>query len=109
MVLGLSQTNLGEALGVTFQQVQKYERGANRISASRLASIAEFMKVKPEFFFESETGQNVDYGSSSPDYVTAFLATADGLALISSFQKLQTKQLRRSVVALVEELADLRG
>jgi transcriptional regulator with XRE-family HTH domain len=105
VVLGLSQTDVGDALGCTFQQVQKYERGANRISASRLSSIAAFMKVRPEFFFESETGQSPDYGSST-DYVTDFLATAEGLALIRSFQKLETNKLRRSVVALVEELAN---
>ena len=104
-ILGLTQSDLGDALGVTFQQVQKYERGINRISASKLAIIAGFLKVRPEFFFESETTQS-DYGSSSPDYLTDFLTTSDGLALMRSFQKLKTKKLRRSIVALAEELAD---
>ena len=107
MVLGLTQTHLGEALGLTFQQVQKYERGTNRISASRLATIANFMQVRPEFFFEDEMVQNPDYGSSSPHYVTDFLSTAEGVALIKSFQKLKTNILRRRVVALVQELADV--
>src|SRR5215217_881395 len=87
-VLGLSQSAVAEALGVTFQQVQKYERGANRISASRLAALAEYMKVTPTFFFEGQTGEHPTFGTPS-DYVTEMLATADGLALIGAFQKLK--------------------
>jgi hypothetical protein len=102
MVLGLSQTDLGNALGCTFQQVQK--------CASRLVTIAGLMKVKPELFFESETGrgQYPQYASTSPDEMTEFVTTAEGLALIRSFQKLKTKKLQRSVIALVEELAGQR-
>jgi len=105
LVLGLSQTTLGDKLGVSFQQVQKYERGANRISASRLHDLARALSVQPEFFFEGEmTGQIAD--SVSPDYVTQLLATEEGLALIRAFQKLLTIKMRRKVVGLVEELAD---
>src|SRR5215217_1424115 len=56
LIMSLTQSDVADALGITFQQVQKYERGTNRISASRMAGIAELMKVRPEFFFESETG-----------------------------------------------------
>ena len=106
MILGLSQTTLGDAIGVTFQQVQKYERGTNRISASRLQGIATLLKVKPEFFFESEAGPQPITSSAPDDYVTAFLATSEGVALANAFQKLTTGKLRRRVVALVEELAN---
>jgi len=105
MILRLSQSNVGDALGVTFQQVQKYERGANRISASRLAALAGLMKVRPEFFFENETGESPTFGVL-PDYLTEFLATADGIALIRAFQKLKTRRLKRRVLILVQELAE---
>ena len=105
MMLGLSQTNIGDAIGVTFQQVQKYERGTNRISASRLHYLAKLLKVQAEFFFEREAGQEL-HNASSPDYVTEFLATSEGLALVIALRKLPTGKLRRSIVALVQELAD---
>jgi len=72
-----------------------------------MAGIAELMKVRPEFFFESETGATPTFGAL-PDYLTEFLATADGIALIRAFQKLKTKDLKRRVLALVEVLADQR-
>jgi len=107
MMLGISQTAVGDALGISFQQVQKYEQGTNRISASRLHRLSRFLQVKPEFFFETAEGQRLPT-ASSPDYVTAFLATADGLALMSAFQRLRSEKLRRGVVKLAEELAERR-
>ena len=65
MVRGLSQTELGKAVGVTFQQVQKYEKGANRVSASRLQQIANVLEVAPDFFFEeTQTKKGGNFGSS---------------------------------------------
>src|SRR5262245_15708621 len=89
MMLSMSQEKLGDALGLTFQQVQKYEKGANRIGASRLQHIAGILQVPVSFFFE---GSPVQEGGSShsssgmneapsPAYVSDFLATSDGLAL----------------------------
>src|SRR6266849_8117471 len=86
MMLGMSQTNLGEKLGLTFQQVQKYEKGTNRIGASRLQHISQILKVPVAFFFEGVSGpgkQNEDGSSKAPvtDYVSDFLSSSDGLAL----------------------------
>jgi transcriptional regulator with XRE-family HTH domain len=86
MMLGMSQEKLGDALGLTFQQVQKYEKGTNRIGASRLQHISYILQVPVAFFFEgapSVPGAPQAEGTApSPAYVTAFLATSDGLALI---------------------------
>src|SRR5216684_4162579 len=80
MMLGISQTKLGDALGLTFQQVQKYEKGTNRISASRLQQTAHILQVPAPFFFEG--GPNAAGrigGAASPSYVSTFLATTDAL------------------------------
>jgi transcriptional regulator with XRE-family HTH domain len=98
MMLGISQTAVGDALGISFQQVQKYEQGTNRISASRLHRLSRFLQVKPEFFFETAEGQRLPT-ASSPDYVTEVLATADGLALMSAFQRLRSELGRISAGA----------
>ena len=104
-MLGISQTAVGDALGITFQQVQKYERGANRISASRLHRLSSFLKVKPEFFFETAEGRQLPT-AASPDYVSEFLASADGVALMSAFQRMPNDKIRRAVVKLVGDLAE---
>src|SRR5438105_2129141 len=85
MMLGMSQEKLGDALGLTFQQVQKYEKGANRIGASRLQQISQSLQVPVAFFFEGVPnipGQQPEAGADapSPAYVSDFLATSDGLA-----------------------------
>src|ERR1019366_2363038 len=89
MMLGMSQEKLGDALGLTFQQVQKYEKGSNRIGASRLQHIAQLLQGPVGFFCEGlphEPGQPREIGEApSPTYVSAFLATADGLALVKAF------------------------
>src|SRR5207248_5224309 len=82
-MLTMSQTKLGDALGLTFQQVQKYEKGTNRISASRLQQSAHILQVPVTFFFEGvphQPGQPKGLGEA-PAYVFDFLATSDGLAL----------------------------
>src|SRR5207237_5643960 len=86
MMLGVSQEKLGAGLGLTFQQVQKYEKGTNRISASRLQQSAGILQVPVTFFFEGAPGvaRQVKCSVPSPDYVTDFLATRDGLALIKA-------------------------
>jgi transcriptional regulator with XRE-family HTH domain len=86
MLLGMSQERLGDALGLTFQQVQKYEKGTNRIGASRLQHMSHILQVPVPFFFEgaprvSGGPVGIDAGAPSPGYVTDFLATSDGLAL----------------------------
>src|SRR5665811_708730 len=93
MMLSMSQEKLGDSLGLTFQQVQKYEKGANRISASRLQQIAHILQVPVTFFFEGGPASNGkptgQQSAPSPSYVSAFLATADGLALVKAFMALK--------------------
>lgn len=112
-MLGMSQEKLGDALGLTFQQVQKYEKGANRIGASRLQYLTHILQVPVSFFFEGAPrlpGASQAGGTApSPDYVTDFLATSDGLALTKAFTRINDRKLRRGIVDLVEEIAVHRG
>jgi transcriptional regulator with XRE-family HTH domain len=109
MMLDMSQEKLGDALGLTFQQVQKYENGANRVSASRLQHISDILGVPVPFFFEGAPhgpGQIKSKGTApSPAYVTEFLASSDGPALTKAFTRIQEPELRRRIVRLVEEIA----
>src|ERR1700716_4206483 len=104
IMLGMSQGKLGEALGLTFQQVQKYEKGANRVGASRLQHISSILQVPIPFFFENAPtfpGQASGLDEvSSPAYVSDFLATSDGLALAKAFVRIQNAKLRRCIVDL---------
>ena len=111
MMLGMSQEKLGDSLGLTFQQVQKYEKGTNRIGASRLQQISQILQVPVSFFFEGapsaqthgrHDGMNE---APSPAYVSDFLATSDGLALTKAFMRIDDSKLRRRIVDLVEQIA----
>lgn len=110
MMLGLSQERLGDSLRLTFQQVQKYEKGTNRIGASRLQQIAEILQVPVAFFFEGAPGQlgrDGGFGETpAPTYVSDFLATSDGLALCRAFVQIKNAKLRRRIVDLAETIAD---
>jgi transcriptional regulator with XRE-family HTH domain len=105
-MLGMSQQALGEALGVTFQQVQKYESGANRIGASRLQHIAHVLRVPIAFFFEDvrQSEPERDDGATSPACVIEFLATGEGLALARAFSQVRSAPLRRSIVRMVHHI-----
>ena len=109
MMLSMSQEKLGDALGLTFQQVQKYEKGTNRIGASRLQQIAHILQVPVSFFFEGApdveglASANGMTEAPSPTYVSDFLA--DGLALTKAFMRIQDAKLRRRIVDLVEHIA----
>ena len=109
MMLGMSQEKLGDALGLTFQQVQKYEKGTNRIGASRLQQIAHFLQVPVSFFFEGvpdlPAGAAGTMEAPSPSYVSDFLATSDGLALTKAFMRIKDPKLRRRIVDLVLQIA----
>jgi transcriptional regulator with XRE-family HTH domain len=106
LMLDMSQTNLGDALGLTFQQVQKYEKGANRVGASRLQHIAHILQVPVSFFFEGSPGASGEGAATpTPSYVDDFLATSDGLSLIKYFTRIKKPKLRRSIVDLVEQIA----
>ena len=109
MMLSMSQEKLGEAIGLTFQQVQKYEKGTNRIGASRLQQISNILQVPVSFFFEGAPNMPGHAGmgeAPSPAYVNDFLATSDGLSLTKSFIKIKSSKLRRRIVELVEQMAE---
>ncbi|HVV92450.1 MAG TPA: helix-turn-helix transcriptional regulator [Hyphomicrobiales bacterium] len=111
MLSGMSQEKLGDALGITFQQVQKYEKGTNRIGASRLQQISRVLGVPVGFFFEDAAGGSDGPGSAGfaeagGDYVADFLATSDGLALTKAFIRVRDPKVRRRLVDLVAALAE---
>jgi transcriptional regulator with XRE-family HTH domain len=109
MMLGMSQSKLGDGLGLSFQQVQKYEKGTNRMGASCLQQISHILQIPAPFFFEGAPhlpGQPTGIGGApSPAYVSEFLATTDGLALTKAFMRIKEPGLRRRIVHLVEEIA----
>ena len=110
MMLSMSQEKLGDALGLTFQQVQKYEKGTNRIGASRLQQISNILQVPVSFFFEGAPHAPGAHSSGmseapSPAYVSDFLATSDGLSLTKAFMRIKNSKLRRRIVDLVEQIA----
>ena len=113
IMLGMSQEKLGEALGLTFQQVQKYEKGTNRVGASRLQQISEILQVPVSFLFDGGPSGAANTGGfsegSSPAYVSDFLATSEGLALTRAFTRISDAKMRRSIVDLVEQIAMREG
>jgi transcriptional regulator with XRE-family HTH domain len=112
MMLGMSQGTLGSALGLTFQQVQKYEKGANRVGASRLQQLSQTLQVPVAFFFEGapSTSPCPDPAeTASPTDVSDFLATSEGLALSQAFMRIRDPSLRRRIVDLVQGIAGENG
>ena len=105
IMLGMSQEKLGEALGLTFQQVQKYEKGSNRIGASRLQQISLILQAPISFFFEGVPGPDGFGEDTSPAYMTNFLASSDGLKLVKAFTRIPSAAVRRRIVDLIEEMA----
>jgi transcriptional regulator with XRE-family HTH domain len=105
--IGMSQERLAELLGVTFQQVQKYEKGVNRIAASRLFDISAALDVPVARFFEGLVGGRVEgVADESKDYVGDALATPEGAQLISLFASIKSQKVRRRVVELVKALTE---
>jgi len=111
MLLGMSQERLGESMGLTFQQVQKYEKGVNRIGASRLFQISKILDVPVQFFFEEApySGDgNAVRGTAEPDseaFILEFLNSREGLELNRAFVKIGDAKVRKSVVDLVRALS----
>ena len=108
-MLAMSQTQLADALGVTYQQVQKNERGTNRIGASRLQQISHILQVPIAFFFEGAPNASAPYGSNgsalSIAKVNDFISDSNGLRLIGAFMRIDNADLRRRIVMLVQEIA----
>jgi transcriptional regulator with XRE-family HTH domain len=105
MVRGVSQKDLGNAVGVSFQQVQKYEKGTNRVSASRLQRIAKVLEVMPDFFFEEAQAKAA--GSKDVATIDEFISSRDGVALSHAFTRIRDVKIRRSIVLLVEQIAQV--
>jgi len=112
MMIGMSQERLGELLGLTFQQVQKYEKGVNRIGAGRLFEIARILNVPISYFYETVA----DPASAQPGFadndsqpVLEFVSSGDGLQLSLAFMRIRDPKVRKRVLDLVRTLADEAG
>ncbi len=108
--LRMSQTEVADVLGITFQQVQKYERGVNRVGASRLQQISDALGVSPFYFFEGAptVGKKAPApkeGELSEQTIVSFLATTEGAALVRSFLAIKQKQIRRAVIEFIGSIA----
>ncbi len=110
LVVGVSQEKLGGALGLTFQQVQKYEKGSNRISASRLQQIANMLDVPVSFFFEgAPTSEGVAESFGQPGvnaHVSDFIVSSEGVQLTKAFVRIKSAAVRRRVIELIETLGE---
>jgi transcriptional regulator with XRE-family HTH domain len=113
ILLGMSQEKLGDALGLTFQQIQKYEKGTNRIGASRLQQISTTLNVPPSFFFDGapvhDAPGRAEFAvaeEASSSYVLDFIATSEGLNLNRAFARIQDPKVRKRIIDLVASLAE---
>jgi transcriptional regulator with XRE-family HTH domain len=110
MLIGMSQERLGELLGLTFQQVQKYEKGVNRIGAGRLFDVARILGVPIDYFYESVSGQPAGSRSISEEEVAPpvleFVSSGEGLQLSLAFMRIRDVKVRKRVLDLVRSLAD---
>ena len=111
ILLGYSQEKLGEALGITFQQVQKYEKGTNKIGAGRLQQIAKILQAPPSFFFEGaplaeSTGVEGFAESPSSQYIVDSISSVEGLQLNRAFASVKNAKVRRRIVELVAAIAE---
>jgi transcriptional regulator with XRE-family HTH domain len=104
--LRMSQTDVADAIGITFQQIQKYERGANRVGASRLQQISDALGVSPFYFFEGaptvgKKAPTPNEGELSEHAIVSFLGTREGAALVRGFLAIKQKQVRRALIDFV--------
>jgi len=105
MLIGMSQEKLGDLLGLTFQQVQKYEKGINRIGAGRLFEIARILDVPIAFFYEGVSGDAQGFAEESAP-VLEFVSSNEGLQLSLAFMKIKDPKVRKRVLDLVKSLAE---
>src|SRR5476649_487120 len=106
MLIGMSQERLGDLLGLTFQQVQKYEKGVNRIGAGRLFEVSRILNVPIDFFYE---GVNTQPGAGEPEGappVMEFVSSGEGLQLSLAFMKIKDAKVRKRMLDLVKSLAE---
>ena len=109
-MIGMSQEKLGESLGITFQQIQKYEKGMNRVGASRLQAIGNILNIPVTFFFDDMPGQSDKPKGfdeeSETTYVVGFLNSSEGIQLARAFAKITDAKVRRKILDLVRTLGD---
>jgi len=106
-ILRLSQEKLGEKLGITFQQIQKYEKGTNRVGASRLQAISEIMGVPVSYFFEEAmVGKSADgFGESEGGFMD-FCSSTEGIQLMRAFTSIADSKVRRKIIDLAKALSE---
>lgn len=105
LVLGMSQEKLGEGLGITFQQIQKYEKGTNRVSASKLMVAATVLSVPVSYFFEDQAPEP-DSSTREVDEIGTFLHSREGVALNQAFTSIKSKRVRQTIITLAKAMAD---
>ena len=108
-LLGLSQTELANAAGITFQQIQKYEKGTNRVGASRLQQFSEALGVPPSYFFDGAptVGKKISApqeGELSEGSIISFLGTREGAALVRAFLAIKEKPIRQNLIEFIASL-----
>jgi transcriptional regulator with XRE-family HTH domain len=106
MLIGMSQEKLGELLGLTFQQVQKYEKGVNRIGAGRLFDVARILGVPIDYFYEGIELSPGEAGGEGAPPVMEFVSSGEGLQLSLAFMKIKDAKVRKRVLDLVKSLAE---
>jgi transcriptional regulator with XRE-family HTH domain len=104
LVLNESQTWLADQLGLTFQQIQKYEKGVNRVGASRMQQLAVAMAVPISYFFEGAPGYREVKNGESASIATDFLTTKYGMRISKAFPKIKSEALKRQIVGLIEDV-----
>ncbi|SNS45777.1 Helix-turn-helix [Tardiphaga sp. OK246] len=104
LMMNMSQEALANEIGLTFQQVQKYEKGANRISAGRMQQIAAILKVPVTFLYDGLQNRGGAVSEVGINVIEQFLSTKDGLALITAFSQVEDRKLRQSIVDLVKTI-----
>lgn len=106
MLIGMSQERLGDLLGLTFQQVQKYEKGVNRIGAGRLFEVSRILNVPVDFFYEGVNDGALGSAESDSAPVMDFVSSGEGLQLSLAFMKIKDAKVRKRVLDLVKSLAE---
>ncbi|ENN92859.1 helix-turn-helix domain-containing protein [Bartonella bovis] len=105
-MLGLTQEKLGEQLGITFQQIQKYEKGTNRVGASRLQAIAEIMDVPVSYFFDKGVTQPIEGFAESESNFMDFCSSSEGIQLMRAFTNILDAKVRRKIIDLAKALSE---
>jgi transcriptional regulator with XRE-family HTH domain len=109
IMLKMTQEELGSKIGVTFQQLQKYEKGNQRIGASRLYQLSQILGVQPGFFFEDLPGAKGRAETCMPDYFINLMGTALGQRLVRAMSRISGTKMRTSFAHLIEAVADQQG